>query len=538
MGKGRGRIRQVSTTDNAIASGVGFSATPSLDTETGKLNLDLAVEYETYSPKSIEGVSKALQGKNKIEFRTKENNRYYDPWLSDEENANVNKAIDFVRKRAEENGNSLTKNLLVTLKEATYEQRKGVTSELTKIGDLIRERLYSIQDLFEDEKVLLSTKSLSSETKKKLSYITDGLVTLNDKFVDLGYKSIESFAIQSDSLDGGTVPLAFYNRPTHKIALVSVLNEGIEHSLDYSQSTGFTAIGHIKGVIAHEYGHHVSKVLTTKDRKKIEDFKTRMEKEEKVSDYSHHTTDEAFAEAFSCYALGTSPNRGLKYYSEFSNLMKEVGLSSMKGILKPKSVDIGNVTPEPIKSPEPQRSVAPSSRLSTVTTPKRRATPRRLGSDPIDNDEPTENTKSTKSTSTKEVTPKKTTKKTATKETTSTSKATKTSVKEEKPTTTTTKKASTSKSATTPKSAEKTTATKSTTKTTKTTTTKTTPKASTPKTKTPTTKYSVGDSHTFTKLGKKYTITFTETDIKLGFKGVMIKGVKYKIDLNGKMTKV
>ena len=128
-----------------------------------------------------------------------------------------------------------------------------------------------------------------------------------------------------------------------------------------SNNTGHNIGGsRVKSSIAHEFGHYLQDIIgdltprsvTSKMTKKQSDrfeYFTSSHQEDyiyrsgdfkkygdslgsAVSGYGNKSHAEAFAEASSAYIMGATPTKGTKYYSEFKEFMKDVGLSHLEGI--------------------------------------------------------------------------------------------------------------------------------------------------------------------------------------------------------------
>lgn len=94
--------------------------------------------------------------------------------------------------------------------------------------------------------------------------------------------------------------------------------------------------------LAHETGHYLMPFIKTRAHQLYGDANNLMHDLESntsngsfkaVSMYGGKNFSESFAEAFSAYSLGVKPTMGKPYYAMFRQIMRDVGLSSLEGVL-------------------------------------------------------------------------------------------------------------------------------------------------------------------------------------------------------------
>ena len=86
------------------------------------------------------------------------------------------------------------------------------------------------------------------------------------------------------------------------------------------------------GVAVHEFGHALESHLRKTRGSVMDTFEARTSNTKALSDYGNTNATEAFAESFSAFATGLP--RTNEYHRAFENLMSEVGLSSLRNVIK------------------------------------------------------------------------------------------------------------------------------------------------------------------------------------------------------------
>lgn len=365
------------------------------------------------------------------------------------------------------------------------------------------------------------TLAFDEKEHKNFSIQADVILSLNEKFKNLGYSSIS--AINSGATSRATDANAFYS-PSDKSITTQLSRKDSLESQNLGDMGDFHATGKTTwSTASHEYGHHVHFALKEANPTLVAKYEKAVSNLPKVSDYAYKNKEEAFAENFACYVMGITPTRGVSSYKKFVKLMEDTNLTSLKGSIKPTSK-----APTDYKIPESRYTVSVDyrsygkiqikdetyslndlSRGHTISYDYKTDTDVKTPISWLNSTTPTPKSSRTRTTET----------------------PTKTTTPVEKPTKTTTP---------TPKTVEKVVEKPKVTST-KTTTTKTTPtkKVTTATTKATTsseTKYNLGDTHTFTRGGKKQTVTFSATAINRGYATKTVEGKTYYIDLNGKVT--
>ena len=214
-------------------------------------------------------------------------------------------------------------------------------------------------------------KNLSSKEKSELLLMSDTIRMFENVFSrNSGAFSRSETRFENTYLDSSF----FYSKPftpemsgmSAAYAITNVGDKAIyifgEAFSSSRENKGWSAdMGTPLAMIAHEYGHHVNNLLSSRRPISygIKSNKDNQEKRDRfyyfsgsmengpvkpkpgqygygftpISQYGGTSPAESFAESFTAYTMGISPKHGTKYHSEFKEFMKDTGLTFFEGIL-------------------------------------------------------------------------------------------------------------------------------------------------------------------------------------------------------------